>query len=102
MDNKQDRQFFWNVKDFLNKKPEAPAKKMNPLKEVINQVTNSPQNVSKPIYEVTRDSIVNSSAELKNKVTGVLSSFQKTVNGQKPASDKHSQHITANIFRKNG
>ena len=38
MDNKNNRLFYWNVKDFLGKQPETPAKKTSSLKNSIENV----------------------------------------------------------------
>jgi hypothetical protein len=40
MDNKQNRQFYWEVKDFMNKKPETYVPKKDTLKESIASVMN--------------------------------------------------------------
>ena len=97
MDNKQDRQFYWQVKDFLGKKHEPQAAKPpSNLKSTIRQITGMASHVPVPINE-----IVNSSASVKNQVMNVLSSYQNSVNKQKPITDKSSNHITTNIFRLN-
>ena len=45
MDNNKNKQFFWQVKDFLSKKPTpAPSVPQNGLKSTINSVINSPIN----------------------------------------------------------
>lgn len=94
MDNKQDRQFLWNVKDFLQKKPDAPVLKSDSLQNTIRQVTSNIPNVPVPIKEM-----VNSSSDLKNKVCNKINSYQSTLNNQKPKSIQSSNHITANPFR---
>jgi hypothetical protein len=94
MDNKQNRQFYWQVKDFLNKKQEPVATPPNSLKKTIQNVTNKTTPVPAPINE-----IVNSSSSLKDQTKNLLSSYQNALNKQKPVSDKSSSHITANIFR---
>lgn len=38
MDNKQDRQLYWEVKQFLNKTPELPQKKAPGVKDVISSI----------------------------------------------------------------
>lgn len=99
MDNKQDRQFYWQVKDFLQKTPEAPAKKSSPLKNTIKSVIDSPQNTNSSLNEIANKEIINASGNVKNQVGSVLSSFQNIVNSQKPKSAAHAKTITTNIFK---
>jgi hypothetical protein len=40
MDNKNNRLFYWNVKDFMDKKPVLTEQKKNSLKETISKVLN--------------------------------------------------------------
>jgi hypothetical protein len=94
MDNKQDRQFLWKVKDFLNKSPEVQGPKSNSLREAIGQITSLAQPVAVPRNEITQ-----SSSGLKDKVNEVLSGYQNVINRQKPNSIKTSNNITANIFK---
>jgi len=94
MDNKQDRQFLWNVKDFLTKSPILKSEpKRNSLKDTIRNVTALAQPVAVPVNE-----IVNQSNSLKNQVTSLLNAHQSNINKQKPNSIKSSNHISANIF----
>ncbi len=94
MDNKQDRQFYWKVKDFLNKKPEMTPTKRNSLSETITSITSLAKPVPVPVNE-----IVNSASDLKNQTTNILSSYQNKIKSQQPKSVNSSNHITANIFR---
>lgn len=96
MDNKQDRQFYWQVKDFLGKKHEHVAKPPSSLKSTIREVTSKASPVPAPINE-----IVNSSASIKDQTMKILSSYQNSVNNQKPINDKSSKNITTNIFKLN-
>jgi len=99
MDNKQDRQFYWQVKDFLQKTPEVPAKKSSPLKNTIRSVINSSQNTNLPLNEIANKQIINGSENVKNQVANVLSAQQNKINSQKPKSIAHAKTITTNIFK---
>lgn len=99
MDNKQDRQFYWQVKDFLQKTPKVPAKKSSPLKNTIRSVMNSPHNINSQLNEIANKEIINASGNIKNQVADVLSTQQNKINAQKPKSIAHAKTITTNIFK---
>jgi hypothetical protein len=94
MDNKQNRQFFWNVKDFLNKTPEPVKTKSNPLQQTIKEVTSNISYVAPPVNEM-----INSSSGLKNTINNKITEYQNLLNKQKPSSVKTIPHITSNPFR---
>ena len=96
MDNKQNRQFFWQVKDFLNKTPDPVKLKSNPIQQVIKEVTSNIPHVAPPVNEM-----INSSMSLKNDVNGKITAYHNALNKQKPSSIKNSPHITTNPFRIN-
>lgn len=98
MDNKQDRQFLWNVKDFLVKTPEVQPKRPSQLKETIKNVMLGSPKINSQLQEVAHKSIINSSSDLKNSTAAMISIHQFDVNNQKPSTTKHSNNITANIF----
>jgi len=94
MDNKQDRQFYWKVKDFMQRSPTPKTPQPNRLQNVIKEVTSNMSPVTPPINE-----IVNSSSNLKNSVQRTINSYQNSLNKQKPISPKVSNNININPFR---
>jgi len=99
MDNNKNKQFFWQVKDFLSKKPTpAPSVPQNGLKSTINSVINSPINKAGPnIYE-DKARIVNSSNDVKNSVVNNISSFIDATKKQAPNMKAYTKNITTNPF----
>jgi hypothetical protein len=94
MDNKQNRQFFWNVKDFLSKNNEVkPFVPKSNIKNTINKVVSATQPVPVPVKE-----IVNSSQDTKNSVTRFLSAFGSAKAKQLPSDPTRAKNITANPF----
>ena len=51
MDNKNNRSFYWEVKDFLNKKPETFVPKKHSLKESISGILNE-NKIEKKFYKL--------------------------------------------------
>jgi len=94
MDNKQNRQFFWNVKDFLSKNNEVkPFVPKSNIKNTINKVVSSTPPIPVPVRE-----IVNSSQDTKNSVTRFLSAFGSAKAKQLPNDPTRAKNITANPF----
>lgn len=99
MDNTNNKQFLWNVKDFLGKK-KTPNVQPQPssLTKAISKVVNSPSNSIRPnIYEA-KAGIVNSSRETKRSVSTVLNVLDQTMAKQKNSCKAYTNNLTANIF----
>jgi uncharacterized protein YoxC len=94
MDNKQDRQFYWEVKDFMQKKTNPVTPAPNKLQNTIKEVTSNIPSVSAPVNDM-----VNSSSQLKNSVNETIQKYQNSLNRQKPQSFKTSANINLNPFR---
>jgi hypothetical protein len=99
MDNTNNKQFFWHVKDFLGKKHQPnPNPKPSSLVSAVKQVVNFKQNnVGPNIYEA-RDGIVNSSRQTKAAVSNVLNTFDSAMQKQKSSCKAYSNNITGNLF----
>lgn len=94
MDNKQDRQFFWNVKDFLTKSHNpVPNSPKSSVRNTINNVVSIAQPVPVPVNE-----IVNSSSDTKNSVTRFLSAFGSAKAKQMPQDKTRAKNIITNPF----
>jgi len=107
MDNKQDRQFYWEVKNFLgrntNSSPKAEVKKTS-LKESIGNVLKStdylytPKNNSQEIYEEFVSSIDN---RMVKSVNTLLNQHKNVLNEASPDLTGHYENITENLFTLN-
>jgi|GEM_PF-4244247 len=77
MDNKQDKQFYWEVKDFLNRKPAVQQTKVKTqsLKESIQRVTEMSNN----LY-TEKPSSVDSNKEIANELSCFSNNLMKNVN----------------------
>ena len=93
MDNKQNRQFYWEVKDFLARKQEPASKPTSSLRSTITEVTATAKPVPVPVNE-----IVNSSKNTKNDVSRFLSAFESLKTKQMPSDPTRSKNITVNPF----
>ena len=94
MDNKQNRQFFWNVKDFLTKSHNpVPVAPRSSVRDTINKVVSIAPPVPVPVNE-----IVNSSSDTKNSVSRFLSAFGSAKNKQMPQDKTRAKNITTNPF----
>jgi hypothetical protein len=104
MDNKQNRQFYWEVKDFFVGKTlnesKKPVNKPNLLKEI-----KSVMDVAKPISEMEKRKALlgysKMSSEVKNKTSNLLNSYSDRMNAEKPFSKGNSANYTTNIFNLN-
>ena len=107
MDNKQDRQFYWEVKNFLgrntNSLPKTEVKKTS-LKESIGNVLKStdylytPKNNSQEIYEEFVSSIDN---RMVKSVNTLLDQHKKVLDVASPDLAGHYENITENLFTLN-
>ena len=98
MDNNNNKQFFWQVKDFMSKTQPAPKPKQNSLLNNVKNVMNSTANTSKPnIYEA-KHGIVNSSRETKQAVSNVLNTVKNSMDKQAPSCKAYTNNIISNPF----
>lgn len=99
MDNNNNKQFFWEVKDFLGKNHHPkPSPKQPDILSTINEVVNFKTNKQSPnLYEV-KDSILNSSSSTKKAVNRVLNSYKQKLNLEQNNCKAYSNNITTNMF----
>jgi hypothetical protein len=95
MDNKQDRQFFWKVKDFLNTshQPKPMADKTS-LRDAASKILAS--NIKTAVNEVK-----NTSSDIQSQANQMLNLHAQTVNKQRASTQGHANNITANLFNLN-
>ena len=94
MDNKQDRQFFWNVKDFLAKSPQpTPFKPVSAFKDTATKVMTSTPNVAVPVNE-----IINSSSKTKTMASDLLNAFNNIHSKEVSSNPAHAKNVTTNLF----
>ena len=104
MDNKQNRQFYWEVKDFFAGKAlnesRKPVNKPNLLKDIKGVM-----NVTKPISEMEKRQALlgysKMSGEVKDKTSNLLNSYSNRMNAEKPFSKGNAANYTTNIFNLN-
>jgi len=92
MDNKQDRNFYWNIKDFMSKphNPVSPQTNTNNIKESINGVLN--QNAA---YKTTNfQSNITSARHISQAISAVERNNQKGT----PDNIGNTKNITSNPF----
>ena len=92
MDNKQDRNFYWNIKDFMSKphNPVSPQTNTNSIKESINGVLN--QNAA---YKTTNfQSNITSARHISQAISAVERNNQKGT----PDNIGNTKNITSNPF----
>ena len=99
MDNNNNKQFFWQVKDFLTRSNEPNFVKKPPsLVSSVKEVVNFNKNKFGPnIYEA-RSSIVQSSGQTKAAVSNVLNTFNSKIEKQKAENKAYSNNFTSNLF----
>jgi len=106
MDNKQDKQFYWEVKDFLNRKPSNTEKKAKPesLKESIQKMLVSGNNLHTPkvLTEESNKEVANelsyfSESLLKN-VNSLLSFNEENIKKNTPECKAFTANNPNNIF----
>lgn len=97
MDNKQDRLFYWEVKDFLTKtkNPDINSvKRASTLKEDIKKIMslNSPFYVDKDLVQPRI------SADIRNSVLPLISLNESSIQKATPRNVGSSPNITSNLF----
>jgi len=97
MDNKQDRLFYWEVKDFLTKtkNPDINSvKRASTLKEDIKKIMslNSPFYVDKDLVQPRI------SDEIRNSVLPLISLNESSIKSATPRNVGSSPNITSNLF----
>ena len=102
MDNNNNKQFFWQVKDFLGKKqePKVNSKSSN-LIGTVKDVMAFGANANRPNIHEARNGIVNSSQNTKHAVSNVLNSHDQKMQAEKPSCKAYSNNITSNLFNLN-
>jgi hypothetical protein len=104
MDNKQNRQFYWEVKDFFAGKAlnesKKPVNKPNLLKDIKGVM-----GVTKPISEMEKRQALlgysKMSSEVKDRTSSLLNSYTNRMNAEKPFSKGNGANYTTNIFNLN-
>jgi hypothetical protein len=88
MDNRKDRQFYWEVKDFFNKKPDVNVKpKTEPLVNAVKNIleTSKPKPAPKVSYNANMTSAVekaiNTSQQIRKAGTPEIAAFTKNIAG---------------------
>lgn len=102
MDNKNNRQFFWEVKQFFNK-PQL-NESTTPKPDLLNTVKNilsADKGLDGGNAFRVREGIVNSGYDLKQKTSNLLNNFSDKKINQSPISISHGSNITSNIFNIN-
>lgn len=96
MDNKQDRQLYWEVKDFLTRKNQnnVPAVKTDTLKEAIQKTISQ----NSYLYEEKTSNKKTLSNDLVNSVNSLLSMNENAIKKATPDSIGLSPNITTNLF----
>jgi len=96
------RQFFWEVKQFLTKPKlnESVNVKQPSLLDAVKNVISSSSNTSVPPISAV-DGIVNSGGELKHKTSLLLNSFPNKMEKQNPSSVAYTKNLTSNMFNLN-
>ena len=97
MDNKQDRLFYWEVKDFLTKTKNLDinsVKRASSLKEDITKIMslNSPFYVDKDLVQPRI------SDEIRNSVLPLISLNESSIKKATPRNVGSSPNITSNLF----
>ena len=95
MDNKQDRQFYWEVKDFMNKNPEiaTPSNQKSKVVDSVKQILE--QN------KLYKQSAFDAKSSAVNNVNSQLSAISKSENGYANNSPAYSKNNISNPFQLN-
>jgi hypothetical protein len=102
MDNKQNREFYWEVKDFLGKKTqlnESVSKKPDSLKDSIKKMLVQENPLHTPISN--RDmakSMQQMSSKTINEAIRAINSYQKAVDQETPECKAFTRNLTDNPF----
>lgn len=103
MDNKNNRQYFWEVKQFFNKPQLNEAKKptTNGILDTVKGVLNSNFNVREPNSFAIREGIRNSSSQIKNMTSNLLNQYGSKRSSEMPSNVSQTKNITSNLFNIN-
>lgn len=103
MDNKNNRQYFWEVKQFFNKPQLNEAKKptINGILDTVKGVLNSNFNVREPNSFAIREGIRNSSSQIKNMTSDLLNQYGSKRSSEMPNNASQTKNITSNLFNVN-
>jgi len=93
MDNKNNRAFYWEVKDFLNKKSETFEPKKNSLKDSINGILNEKNTI--------RQNSFNPNTNTTKDVSKYLHTLMGEENKALPSSIAHAKNSLVNPFALN-
>ena len=99
MDNNNNKQFFWQVKDFLGKNHQPKTSpKPSSLVTTVKDVMSFNKNTTGPnIYEA-RDGIINGSRNVKQAVSNVLNVHDQKMQVEKPSCKAYTNNVTSNLF----
>ena len=95
MDNKQNRQFYWEVKDFMNKKNTPPAGYNQPKKNGVVDSVKSILEHNKPFRQ--KPTATNSNTI--NTISQVISGIQNEESRFKPECKAFTKNMDTNPFR---
>lgn len=98
--DKNNKQHYWEVKDFLNKKPLNEGSKKPNLKNSIIEILSSTNSEKNNLTEVNKK-IINSSIDAKNKTMHLLDSYTSQIKKQTPNSQGSAKNIVSNLFNVN-
>jgi len=98
MDNKQNRQFYWEVKEFLERKQPVQKAPQSSLNGVVRNIMESHVNTVEPNYYETKEAIVNSSRNMQQAVSNVLNNYSYKMILQNPLHKGQASNITSNLF----
>jgi hypothetical protein len=103
MDNKNNKQYFWEVKQFFNKPQLNEAKKptTNGILDTVKGVLNSNFNVREPNSFAIREGIKNSSSQIKNMTSNLLDQYGSKRSAEMPSNVSQPKNITSNLFNIN-
>jgi hypothetical protein len=104
MDNKQNRQFYWEVKDFFAGKALNESKKSVSKPNILRDIKNVMNSV-KPLSETEKREAFRGysqiSNEVKNKTSQMLNAYNEKINVEKPFSKGNAANYTTNLFNLN-
>jgi hypothetical protein len=99
--DKNNKQHYWEVKDFLYKKPLSEDVSKPNLKNSISEIlSKSSSNTFFELNEINKK-IINSSNDLQNRSLSLLNHFSKSVEKQTPISKGNAKNIVSNLFNIN-
>ena len=99
--NKNNRQQYWEVKDFLTKKPLNESSNKPNLKKSIVEILSATKPVGQNNLNEINKKIINSSNDVKNKTTNLLNSYTDQIKKQTPNSKGSAKNIVSNLFNVN-